>query len=152
MVKKTISSCSDLPLSDITQKIYNLSSRFCIALIQMKIDEPRQLQLHIKLVEKESARFICLNKVFMMELFRQLNQFESANIEYPCAAAVARDIGVLVKTTSNPGDYELIFGKIKLILDSDTVKYLLSNERTILNNIRDIEYHHIRGGYDVVDC
>lgn len=149
MTKKTISTCLDLPLNNITQKIYGLSSKFCVALIQEHIDEPRELQLHIKLIERETKRFFCFDKVLLLELFRQLSQFESANIEYPCATG--RDIGLLVKIASNPGEYTLQFGKSKLVLDPVAVKNLLANERTILNHIRDIEYLHIRGGYDVVD-
>lgn len=141
-------SCLDFSLNNLTQKIFDLSSNFCVALIYMKTTESRQLQIHIKLIEKETKRFICLDKVFWTELFRQLNQFENINIEYPCAAT--RDIGLSIKTTSNPGEYKLIFEKTKLVLDSITLKYLRMYEHTIWNEIRDIENLHIRGGYDVV--
>lgn len=148
MSKKTNSSCLDLPLHNINQKIYDLGSNFCIALIEVSIENPRQLQLHIKLVERETKRFICFDKVFLLELVRQLRQFESANIVYPCAAA--RDIGLSIKATTNPGEYQLTFEKTKLILDPTTVKYIILHENKILNTLRDIENHHSRGGYDVV--
>lgn len=137
-----------MPLHNITQKIYDLGANFCIAVIEVKIVEPRQLQLHIKLIEKETKRHICVDKLFLMELVRQLRQFESADIEYPCAAI--RDIGLSIKATANPGEYQIAFEKTKLVLDPSAVKFLFAYEDTILNAIRNIEYHHLRGGYDVV--
>lgn len=158
MGKKTESTCLDLPLHKMSQEIFDLSSNFCIAIIHLKFSleindltrRRRHLQLHIKFVEKETKRFVCMDTVFLIELYRQLKQFECANIEYPCNAA--RDIGLSIKETTNPGEYQFTFEKKKFILDPATVKNLLREERDILKHIRDIEHLHFRGGYDQVDC
>lgn len=149
MGKKNSSGCClDLPLHDIVQKVYDLGPNFCISLIEMRIEEPRLLQLHLKLIERETTRHICFDKVILLDLFRQLNQFESADIEYPCCNS--RDIGLSVKSTTTPGEYQIVFEKIKLILDSIAVNRLLNIERRLLSDIRDIENTHHRRSYDVV--
>lgn len=83
MLKINNLCCVHLPLHNIEQKIYDLSPSFCIALIDVRILEPQQLQIHIQLVEKETNRFICMDKVSLLELIRQLQQFESPDIKYP---------------------------------------------------------------------
>lgn len=148
MLKKNNSSCLHLPLHNIRQKIYDLGPKFCIALIKVKIEEPRELQLHIKLVEIETNRYICMHKALLQDLVRQLRQFESVNIEYPCANV--RDSGLSVKETSNPGEYQIAFEKTKLVLDPTAVTFLFSYEESILDAIRNMMQHHIRGGYDMV--
>lgn len=142
--------CLHLPLHNIKQKIYDLSPNFCFALIDVKILEPKQLQFHIKLVEKETNRFICMDKVSLSELIKQLQQFESPDIKYPCNNTF-RNIGLIVKMTTNPGEYQLVYEKNKkMILDPATVKYIFIYESIILNAIRDMECQHIYEGYDVV--
>lgn len=139
----------DLPLHEIHQRIYELGPKFCFVLTQIRIESPRTLELHIKLVELETKRSICLDKLTLIELFRQLHQFEHANINYPCTEG--RTVELLVKLASKPGEYEVKFGNKKIVLTDTTVKYLFGWEKTILKKIQDIEYLHIRGGYDEVD-
>lgn len=149
MGKKNCSGCCfDLPQHNIAQKVYNLGPNFCISLIEMHIEEPRLLQLHLKLIERETKRHICFDRVILVDLFRQLNQFEVANIEYPCCNL--RDIGLSVKLTTNPGEYQIAFEKIKLVLDSVAVKYLLGIERSLLDDIMRIERKEHCRSYDVV--
>lgn len=149
MGKKNSSDCClDLPLYNIVQRVYDLGPNFCICFIRMKIEEPRNLQLHLKLIERETKRFICLDKVILLDLFKQINQFEVADVEYPCCNS--RDTGLSVKSTTNPGEYQIIFEKRKLILDTVAVKHLLCIERSLLDDIRDIERREHRRPYDVI--
>lgn len=147
MSKPASLNCLDLPAYDICQKIYHLSSIYCIALIQLMTGEA-SCQLHIKLIEKETNRFFCLDKVLLLELIRQLNQFEKVNVEYPCTAE--RNSCLSVKQTSIPGEYQVKFQSSKLNLDHTTVKYLLAFERIIHKQINDIE-NRICDGIDEVD-
>lgn len=149
MERQTKSYCLDLPIYNLNQKVFELSSNFCIVLIQINIEESHtnQVQLHIKLIEKETKRFICMDKIILLELFQQLNQFESVNIIYPCT--IAKDVAISVKMTSIPHEYQIIFQNNKILLDPITVKYLLKVERIILSYIGDVEYHHNRGRDEV---
>lgn len=146
MSKKT---CLDLPLHEIKQKIFNLSSKLTVALLEVNVSEPRQLQLHIRFCERETKRQICFDKLSMLELFRQLRQQECVNIEYPCATV--SDIGLSVKPTSNIGEYQIAYGKSKLILDRAAVSNMTVFEVNILSAIRTAEYHYLNSGYDVTD-
>lgn len=149
MLKKIDCACSEYPECDVVQTVYNLGPKFYIALLQLKFVEPHQLQLHIKLCEKETRRFICIDKIILLELCSQLRQLENVNIVYPCT--VSRDLTISVKSTTIPGEYQVNFNRIKLVLDSWAVKNLLLFEPTIYKYIREAEYHHIREGYDVPD-
>lgn len=139
--------CLDLPLSNLHQKIFDLSQSFCIALIQI-ITDKSQCQLHIKLIEKETKRFFCLDKFLLRELVRQLYRFERANIEYPCT--VERKPELLVKLTTIPGEYQVIYRGCKLHLDSTAAKYLLLESVNIFQMIENIEIHMLEG-FDTVD-
>lgn len=145
-MKSTSSNCLNLPVHDICQKIYHLSSYFCVALIQLTGDV--SCQLHIKLIEKESSRFLCLDKVLFIELIRQLSQLEKVNVEYPCTAE--RNSYLSVKSTPIPGEYQVKFQSNKLTLDHIAVKYLLAFECIILQRIKDIE-NRTCNGIDEVD-
>lgn len=136
-------NCVDLPLNDIVQKVYDFSRDFCVLITVMRIAQPRQLQMHLKLVEKETKRFICLDKVLLFELYRQLRQFLSANIEYPCSAN--RDLGISVKMTENPGEYKIEYEKTKLILDAISANWMMVYERDIFNKITELEDQFGRG-------
>lgn len=142
MSKSTVSNCLDLPAYDICQKIYHLSSHYCIALMQL-MTSSASCQIHIKLIEKETNRFFCLDKVLLLELIRQLNQFEKVNVEYPCTAD--RNSCLSVKQTTIPGEYQVKFQSNKLNLDHTTVKYLLAVEPIILEQIKNIENHLCEG-------
>lgn len=141
--KKNCSNCLDLPLNDIVQKVFDFSRDFCIIFTVMRISQPRQLQLHLKLVEKETKRFICLDKVLLLELYRQLNQFLSADIQYPCSAN--RELGVSVKMTANPGEYRVEYKKTKLILDPISANWMMVYEKDIFNKIAEVEDQYGRG-------
>lgn len=147
MSKQTTSNCLKLPLHDICQKIYHLSSYYCIALIQL-MDTVASCQLHIKLIEKETNRFFCLNKVLMLDLISQLNQFEKVNVMYPCTPEI--NSGLSVKQTSIPGEYQVKYQSNKLNLDQTSVRYLLAFESVILKQIEAIE-NCMREGFDEVD-
>lgn len=147
MLDQVLSNCLDLPLNNLHQKIYDLGSNFCIALIQV-ITEKSRCQLHIKLIEKETNRFVCLDKFLLMELLKQLYRFERANIEYPCT--LERNPGIFVKLTTIPGEYELIYRSRKLHLDSACIKHLLLESVDILRKIENIETYMCEG-FDEVD-
>lgn len=137
------SNCLNLPLNNIVQKVFDFSRDFCLLFTVMMVPQPDQLQLHLKLVEKDTKRFICLDKVLLMELYRQLNQFASVNIQYPCSAK--RDLGISVKMTENPGEYQIEHEKIKLILDPSSANWMMVYEKDIFNKIRDVEDQYSRG-------
>lgn len=105
-------------------------------------------QLHIKLIEKETNRFFCLDKVLLLELIRLLNQFEKVNVEYPCTSE--RNSCLSVKQTPIPGEYQVKFQSNKFNLDQTTVRYLLALECVILKQIKDIE-NHVCADIDEVD-
>lgn len=149
MMKKSESLCFDLPFYDMTQKIYHLSSDFCIAVVQMSMYSPRILQLHIKLIEKESKRSVCFDSMSLHEMFRQLHRLESFNIEYPCSDM--SDIDLSVSLTSNPREYQLQYRNTEFILDIDTVQQLLDQRYTIFRYIQDIEHQFLRGFYNEVE-
>lgn len=148
MGKKNELSCLDLPLHEIHQKIYGLCSKFRFVLTEVHIESPRSLQLHIKIVELDTKRFICFDKLTLIELFHQLHQFQHPNINYPCTEG--RNVEPFVKLASKPGEYEVTLGKNKLIFNETTVKYLFIWEKAILKNIQEIEHLHLRGGYDQI--
>lgn len=141
------SNCLDLPIKDICQKIYHLSAFYCIALVQLMSDATTS-ELHIKLVEKETKRFICLDKVLLLDLIQQLSRFEKVNVQYPCTAE--RNSCLSVKLTLIPGEYQLKFQSQKFHLDRTTVEYLLALEEIILQRIKNIEKQHSHG-VDEVD-
>lgn len=124
------------------QKIFELSSNFCIALVQV-ITGKSSCQLHIKLIEKDTKRFFCLDKNLFRDLVRQLCRFEKANIEYPCT--FERDAGLHVKLTANSGEYQVTYNGCKFHLDSTAAKYLLLESVNILQLIEDIEFDMIEG-------
>lgn len=132
---------------DICQKIYHLSSYHCLALVQLMPDVAT-CELHIKLIEKETNRFFCLDKVLLIELIRQLKQLERINVQYPCASG--RNSILNVKLTSIPGEYQIKFQSEKLNLDQTAVRYLLALESIILEQIKNIE-DRMREGVDEVD-
>lgn len=142
------SDCLDLPLQDICQKIYHLSSFYCVALIQL-FPGDTSCQLHIKLIEKETNRYFCLDKVSLLELIQQLNQFEKINVEYPCTSR--RNSFLSVKQTPIPGEYQVKFQSNKFNLDQTTVRYLLAFECLIFNQIKRIE-NLMNAGTDEVDA
>lgn len=146
MFEYELMNCLELPLNTLYQKIYDLGANFCIALIQVIIDKSH-CQLHIKLIEKETKRFFCLDKFLLRELVRQLYRFEQANIEYPCT--FERNPGILVKLTTIPGEYQIIYQSSKLHLDSASTKYLLLEIDDIFRKIEDIEIY-MRQGLDSV--
>lgn len=137
----------ELPIKDICQKIYHLSAFYCIALLQLMSDAASS-QLHIKLVEKETNRFICLDKVLLLDLIQQLSQFEKVNVQYPCSSE--RNSCLSVKLTLIPGEYQVKFQSQKFHLDRTTVRYLLALEGVILQQIKNIEKQQSEG-VDEVD-
>lgn len=139
--------CLDLPLHDVCQKIYHLSSYYCIALIQLMTTNA-SCEIHIKLIEKETNRFFCLDKVLLLELIRLLNRFEKMNVEYPCTSD--RISCLSVKQTSIPGEYQVKYQTQKFSLDQTTVRYLIAFESIILKQIKVIE-NQICIGVDEVD-
>lgn len=147
MSNRTASHCLDLPKHDICQKIYHLSSYYCVALIQ-SMENAAFCQLHIKLIEKETNRSFCLDKILLLELIQKLNQFERVNVEYPCASG--KNSCLSVKQTSIPGEYQVKFQSNKLNLDQTTVRYLIAFESVILEQIKLVE-NCMREGVDEVD-
>lgn len=148
MGNKNCSNCLEFPLNELVQKVFDFSHDFCLVLTAMMIRQPRQLQLHLKLVEKETKRFICLDKVLLLELYRQLNQFLSADIQYPCSAS--RDLGISVKMTKNSGEYKVEYEKTKIILDSISANWMMVYEKDVFNKIRDMEDQYACG-HDEID-
>lgn len=141
--KKNCSICWEFPLNDVIQKIFDFGHDFCLAFTVMLIRQPRQLQIHLKLVEKETKRVICLDKVLLLELYRQLNQFLNADIQYPCSAN--RYLGVSVKMTKTPDEFQVEYGRTKMILDPISVNWMIVYEKDIFNKIRDVEDQYARG-------
>lgn len=148
MGKKIDCICATFLGVDIIQNIYDLGSNFYIGVAQLTHRKPRGLELHIKLVEEQTKRYISLDKVTLLELCTQLRQFEKVNISYPCTST--RNLCISVKLGNNPGDYLVHLNDTKLTLDSVAVKELLSSEKHILKHIGDAENFFVRGGYDFV--
>lgn len=141
-------NCSvDLPMRDVCQKIYHLSSFYCIALIQL-LTSNTSSEVHIKLIEKETNRFFCLDKILLLELIRLLNRFEKMNVEYPCTSE--RSSCLSVKQTPIPGEYQVKYQAQKFSLDQTTVRHLIAFESIILRQIKIIE-NHLFDGVDEVD-
>lgn len=137
-----MSVCLDLPLYDICHKVYHLSSKYCVALTESASGSVF-CQLHIKLIEKDTRRALCLDKVLLIELFHQLRQFEKVNVEYPCTSE--RNYSLTVKETTIPGEYQIKFRSNKFNLDPITVKVLLAFEGVVLEQIKKIENHSCVG-------